>query len=205
MDLRGTARDSEMSRIWRYVLATDSGMAPCIQKGMLSLSCCKPMIRRYACLGEWVIGFVPKGKNPGRVAWVGKVKDIVPLGEYERRFRGMKDAIYRQRSRDGEILKPLRNNYHADELSRSRDRRGKNALIFDPFWYWGGDGIPAPDEIADLAHYYVGQSAKNSSPAKIELLEAWARSIALPGVHGKPRNTQRPSNKKRRRRLGVCA
>jgi len=196
-----------MNRIWRYVLATDSGMAPCIEKGMLSLSCCKPMIRKYARPGEWVVGFVPKSIGRGRVAWVGQIADIVPLDKYERRFPGRQDAIYGLRaSAPGEpkVMVPLREDYHADERSRRRDLNGRNALIFGPFWYWGGVGISAPAEIAGSAHYYVGQSAKNSSPEKIEALEAWARSKAEPGVHGSPRDRRPMPPAKRRRCTDIC-
>jgi hypothetical protein len=83
----------------------------------------------------------------------GRVSEVIPLGEHERRFSGRRDAIYRlANAADGEdeILVPLRKDYHADELSRSRDRSGKNALVFDPFWYWGGVGIAAPEEIFDM-------------------------------------------------------
>ena len=183
--------NSGMSRIWRCVLATDNGMAPCVEQGILSLSCCKPVIRKSARPGEWVVGFVPKGKGRGRVAWAGQIAEIVPLGDYEKRFTGRPDAIYRlahSTSDDQEVLVPLRDDYHNDDLSRSRDLRGKNALIFDPFWYWGGFGITAPEEIANLAHYYVGQSTKNSSPERIGILEAWLRSKAEPGIHGEPRD-----------------
>jgi hypothetical protein len=181
-----------MSRIWRYVLAADNGMAPCVQYGMLSLACCKPMIRRNASVGDWVIGFVPKGLRRGHVAWAGRVSEVIPLGEYEKRFSGRRDAIYRladDANGQHETLVPLRDDYHADDLSRSRDRSGKNALVFDPFWYWGGVGIVAPEEISDLAHYYVGQSAKNSSPERIATLKAWLGSVSEPGIHGEPRGS----------------
>jgi putative DNA base modification enzyme with NMAD domain len=189
-------RDPEMSRIWRYVLATDNGMAPCAEQGILSLCLCKPMIRRSAGVGEWVVGFVPRRINGGRVhvAWAGQIAESVSMGDYEKRFPGRRDAIYRLvESKWGEpdILVPLRDDYHADERNRSRDRKGKNVLIFRAFWYWGSVGINAPDEIVDLAHYYVGQSTKNSSPEKIARLEAWLRSVAEPGIHGEPRDQLR--------------
>lgn len=194
MGQRSAARDTSMSRIWRYVLAVDSGMAPCVQDRILTLTCCKPFIRKYAKEGDWVVGFVPKGLKRGHVAWVGKIAESVPLGEYERRFRGRKDAIYRLRK--GELV-PLRDDYHAGSRARARDLWGENALIFEPFWYWGGHGQSAPPDIADLAHYYVGQSAKNSSPEKIARLEQWARGVARPGTHGEPRT---PEDRERTRK-----
>jgi hypothetical protein len=49
-------------------------------------------------------------------------------------------------------------------------------------------GARAPDEIADLAHYYIGQSTRSSSPERVAALERWLRSKAEPGVHGEPRH-----------------
>lgn len=174
-----------MSRIWRYVLAHDTGMAPCLEGGTLTLACCKPDIRRSARRGEWVIGFAPKATGHGRVAWVGQVAEVLPLGEYEARFRGRRDALYRSDGDDR--LVPVQEIYHADQRSRQRDLRGRNALIFNPFWYWGRNTIAAPDAIASMAHYYVGQSARGSTPDRIACLEAWTRSAAHPGIHGDPR------------------
>jgi hypothetical protein len=174
-----------MSRIWRYVLAHDTGMAPCVDDGVLTLTCCKPMIRKNGRRGEWVIGFVPTRAGRGRVAWVGQIADVLHLGEYEARFGGRQDALYRLDgyTEDGtERLIPLRDDYHADADSQRRDWRGKHALIFEPFWYWGRNAIAAPDDIADLAHYHVGQSTKRSSPDRIARLEAWVRLMAEPGV-----------------------
>lgn len=181
-----------MNRIWRYVLATDAGMAPCVDNNMLTLSCCKPMIRKHAIPGDWVIAVAPKQCGIGRVAYVGHISEILSLGEYERRFRGRRDAIYRAKpGAMGEELVALRKDYHEDERSRARDRGGKNALIFDPFWYWGGTGIPARGEIADLAHYFVGQTTKRSTDETIAQLKEWVHMVSKPGIHGRPRTPLR--------------
>ncbi|PRZ53019.1 hypothetical protein BX589_112192 [Paraburkholderia fungorum] len=178
-----------MSRVWRYVLRTDNGMAPCSEDGMLTLTCCKPIIRRYAKVGEWVVAFEPTALG-GKVAYAGQVSAVLPLGDYEKRYRGRRDAIYRlEVLADGQTsLTPLLPEYHREADSRARDRSGVNGLIFGPFWYWGRDAVEAPGEIADLAYHHVGQSTKASSPAKIVLLEDWLYSMGRPGVHGSPRD-----------------
>jgi hypothetical protein len=125
------------------------------------------------------------------VAWVGQVSDIMTLGEYGSRFSGRTDALYRLEghAEDGsEVLRHVSGKDHARPESHKRDRRGKNALIFDSFWYWGQNAVAAPPDIADLAHYHVGQSTRNSSPERIVRLESWIRSVAQPGVYGKPRD-----------------
>ncbi len=181
-----------MKRIWRYVLAADNGMAPCIDDGMLSLCCCKPVIRRNANEGDWVVGFLPKRFGRGLVAWAGCISEVLSLGEYQQRFSARCDAIYQldENSPLGpiETLIPLRDDYHADPKSRQRDWRGKNALLFEPFWYFGGRGVEAPPEIADLAHYFVGQSATRSSPENVETLVSWLSSLCSSGVNGTPRD-----------------
>jgi hypothetical protein len=66
---------------------------------------------------------------------------------------------------------------------------GLNCRIFDPFWHWGGCGVPAQEAIVDLAHYFIGQSTTKSTPERSALLinqvEAkTSRSVAemrLPG------------------------
>ena len=185
-----------MSRIWRYVLANDNGMAPCPQGGVLSLACCKPQIRRAAQPGDWVIGFLPKnkGRDQGKVAWAGRVAEVLPLGGYQVRFPARFDAIYRKTAESwegNEVLEPLRDDYHEDQRSRSRDLGGKNALVFDPFWYWGAAAVTAPEFVADLAHYYVGQSTTNSTPARVAALVSWLWSMGDPGIHGEPRDERR--------------
>jgi hypothetical protein len=186
-----------MSRIWRYVLAADNGMAPCLQDGLLSLSCCKPLIRRSAQPGDWVIGYLPKGLKRGlgpHVAWAGKVAGVMSLGDYQIRYPHRYDAIYRRtgHSWEGhELLAPLRDDYHEDERSRVRDRSGRNALLFEPYWYWGEDAVTAPEIVAEMAHYYVGQSAKGSTPERVQALESWLRATDSPGGHGSPRDPRR--------------
>jgi hypothetical protein len=178
-----------MSRVWRYVLRTDNGMVPCSEDGMLTLTCCKPIIRRYAKVGEWVVAFEPTALG-GKVAYAGQVSAVLPLGDYEKRYRGRRDAVYRAEVlADGQTaFISLLPEYHSEEGSRARDCNGVNGLVFDPFWYWGRNAVEAPGEIADLAYHYVGQSTKNSSPTKIALLDEWLRSTGRPGVHGTPRD-----------------
>jgi hypothetical protein len=149
-----------MNRIWRYSLVADNGMAPCVEQGILTLCLCKPVIRKSACVGEWVVGFVPKRINDGRVhvCWAGRIAGILPMGDYEKQFLDRQDAIYKLTASGWEFL---RDDYH--EEIRDRDLNGKNALVFEPFWYWGGVGITAPNDIANLAHYHVGQTANRLS------------------------------------------
>jgi hypothetical protein len=184
-----------MTRIWRYVLAADNGMAPCAQDGVLTLTCCKPLIRREAAVGDYVMGFLPKRFGRGRLAYVGRIASRLPLADYQRRSPDRYDAIYRGVLGPGgqETLEPLRQDYHPDMASRHRDASGVHSLRFDPYWYWGGVGVLLPEDLADMAHYYVGQSARGSTPERVEALQAWLAEMGPPGTWGSSREAPKTS------------
>ena len=46
-----------MARIYLYKLTTDTGQAPCVQDGLLTLAICKPMLRASARAGDLILGF----------------------------------------------------------------------------------------------------------------------------------------------------
>jgi hypothetical protein len=93
-----------------------------------------------------VIAFFPKS-TPGQIAWVDWVADDIPLEDYERKYTGRRDAIYRSSGRaadGGDILQPLRDGYNVNR--RQADLRGKNVPVFSPFWYLGGSGVATPED-----------------------------------------------------------
>ena len=53
-----------VSRIYLYKLTTDSGGAPCIQDGLMTLAICKPMIRTTAQVEDLVFGFAANRMDP---------------------------------------------------------------------------------------------------------------------------------------------
>jgi hypothetical protein len=161
------------------------------------LCICKPFIRLGAKVGDWVIGFMPKRFGP-RVVWAGRVSEILPMGQYRTRFPRRPDAIYRllKVTPDGrEVLEHIGTGRHADQKSQETDKRGKNALIFREFWYWGGDAPPAPARIARLAYYRQGQTTRGAGPKEVEYLEEWL-SGRPSGIQGSPRDAaKRPSKR----------
>lgn len=54
-------------KLYSYVLREDTGFAPNPYHGFCTLACCKPLIRRRAEIGDWVIatGSNAKGKRRG--------------------------------------------------------------------------------------------------------------------------------------------
>lgn len=181
-----------MPRIWRYVLAHDSGRAPCLDNRMLTLCCCKPRIRANARVGDWVVGFTPKRQGVGLVAWAGRVSDVIPMGAYGEQHPERQDAIYRTRALGGdgrELLCHIGGDYHNTPKAISTDASGVNSLLFSPFWYFGENARALPEHLLCLTHYFIGQTTRGSSPELAAALENWLRQRPA-GVWGRPRNLE---------------
>lgn len=179
-----------MARIWRYVLAHDGGRAPCIDGAMLTLCCCKPIIRKNAEVGDWVVGLAPKRFGTGLVAWAGRVSRVMPMGAYAEQYPDRQDAIYRVTAiaADGnEMLDHVGGHYHNIAKQRSTDASGLHCLIFSPFWYFGHQARTLPMNLLGLTHYHVGQTAQGSNPGLEQQLKAWLEQWPA-GVSGRPRD-----------------
>ena len=172
-------------RIYRYILTSDTGMAPSIDNGLVSLATCKPVIRRCAVPGNWVIGFLSSPAPTGMVAWAGRVSQSLSLGEYEREFQGRSDAVYRQRS-DG-TFRRLRKDYHAEPGQMEKDISGP-ALLFNraSTWYFGDHPQMLPDSLSHLAARGQGHRVNGVGPDDPARLLTWLKSLGPPGVHGEP-------------------
>jgi hypothetical protein len=90
-------KDEDMEKFYFYKMTTDSGGAPCVENGMLSLAICKPSIRRTARDGNIIIGF--GGKKLGeKLIYVAKISKVVVTGDYYRdnaSYTNRQDCIYR--------------------------------------------------------------------------------------------------------------
>lgn len=176
-----------MTRILRYILQHDSGMAPCIDGGLVSLATCKPKIRASAKRGEWVIGFRPSPAPRGLVVWAGRVACSVAVGEYECQHRGRKDAVYLLKP-DGQY-KRLNPYYHQTPDQFRKDTTAP-VLIFNKLatWYFGREPHMMPDHLMHLAAGGRGHRVNGVNEGDAAALESWLASIALPDIHGKPRD-----------------
>lgn len=80
-------------RLFSYVLSVDDGAAPNPFWGYCTLAICKPVIRRVAHVGDWVIGIGPAGKSArGKLIYAMRVDEVLPLDAYftEPRFQEKK-------------------------------------------------------------------------------------------------------------------
>src|SRR5258707_15697249 len=89
-----------MPKIYFYKLTVDDGGAPCVEKGLLSLAICKPMIRRTADKENIVIGFAANSLHAdNRLIYVARVNQKLGNGDYYRssKYRARGDHIYEWR------------------------------------------------------------------------------------------------------------
>lgn len=185
-----------MTRIMRYILPHDTGMAPCIDDGLVSLATCKPVIRRTALRGDWVLGFRPSPAPHGLLIWAAQVAEVVPIEAYEPRFRGRMDAVYRPDGSGG--FKRLRPEYHPTAAQLHKDVSAP-VLVFKPqsTWYFGSDPKMLPEQLLHLSARGVGHRVNGVREGDAVTLERWLRENWQPGVQGPPHDPAPPASSMR--------
>ncbi|HBH28492.1 MAG: hypothetical protein N839_0010695 [Desulfofustis sp. PB-SRB1] len=161
-------------RLHSYVVAHDTGFAPNPFWGFCTLATCKPVIRRTATIGDWVVGISPKRRG-NRVVFAMLVDEILDYVSYYRDHRfACKIPVY---SKNGviwkagdNIYKPLANgtfrqlrSMHSrgereNPQTKAHDLSGENILIAKKFHYFGASGPELPLHLTALK---VGRAHKN--------------------------------------------
>ena len=94
-----------MIKLFTYIIAHDTGFAPCYDNGIFSLACCKPRIRRsvYREIDKydsvWICGVKRKEKKPF-IVYLAKIDKAVLLYEYysNNEYLKRRDCVYRNLS-----------------------------------------------------------------------------------------------------------
>jgi hypothetical protein len=196
-------------RLHSYVVARDYGFAPNPFYGFCTLATCKPIIRRTAAIGDWVIGTGSKSRGrEGQLVYVMRVDDILTYDDYWRdprflrkrpNFKGSKkqafgDNIYHRDMASGSWKQENSHHSLADGRPNPRnianDTQTPNVLVGDEYAYWGGDGPKIPTEFRNFGGYdlcQAGRGHKNNFPGDlVSAFVSWFRSLGEQGVIGKP-------------------
>ena len=174
-----------MTRIYRYILATDNGMAPCSDDGVLTLATCKPRIRANASIGDWVAGFMPGSSHRGELVWAGRIGQNTSTGDYHLANPTRSDAVYRQTANG---FDSLRKGYHCDPRQKDRDTVNP-VLVFlaGQSWYFGSQPRQLPDSLMHLAADVRDYRFNPRQDGDLSAWEAWL-ATEPPGIHGSPRD-----------------
>jgi hypothetical protein len=129
--------------IYFYKMTTDNGGAPCVHKSVLSLSICKPKIRRTAKVGDLVFGFGGKELEE-RLIYAAFVTKKLEGGAYykERRYCKRPDCIYRSVRGRAKIKTNAQFHSEGEQLNKDVGKLFKKAdvLLSKDFRYLGAKG-----------------------------------------------------------------
>ena len=195
-----------MPTLYSYVLRYDTGLAPNPFFGTCSLVVCKPVVRRSASVGDWVVGLCSADQRrsafgdagvPG-VVYAMEVTEKVRMEEYDALTRSVLpgkipdpsspdparragDSLY-DYSRRGEHGEwpALRPGLH-DEAHRARDLGGQYALLSERFYYFGREPRQLPDHLSGVALYESGSHLRQGH-LTLDLLgpfRSWIEGLGL--------------------------
>ena len=192
-------------RLYSYTLAVDDGAAPNPYGDSLTLTICKPGIRRTSRVGDWIVGLgptsAPDGSDRSRdVLYAMRVGKKVPLGEYhaycakhmpekiphwsadEPFERQVGDAIYVPDPKADRGLRQLPGVHNVQ--NRDTDIDGEFALLADEFYYFGDNpGAPAlPSAFDCIRHPYQGYKVHANESVKASVVEWIGRGVDLRGI-----------------------
>ncbi len=145
-----------MAFIYVYRLVVDSGFAPCVDNGLLTLACCKggKIINKNPCATGyrfWIGSNRDKdykkediyllGTFHDKFLYIAKVTQVLTMDEYySSKSKGRLDDIYSLK--DNRLVRNKKlaaECVHTDENQIKKDLAGKYVILSDDFIYLGRD------------------------------------------------------------------
>jgi hypothetical protein len=185
-------------KLFSYIITEDTGFSPNPFWGYCTLADCKPVIRRTANKGDWIVGLSSKSAGH-KIVYAMEVQEILTYDEYYRDVRFQAkipdfnkeylvykcgDNIYKPMSTGGYLqLQSMHSNGEKENLiTKQHDISGKNVLISKKFCYFGADALELCDELHLLK---VARGHKNRFPPEIisyflELISKEKRGLHAP-------------------------
>lgn len=209
-----------MSRsLFSYVVRYDSGFAPNPFYGFCTLATCKPLIRKTANIGDWVVGTASAGapvNRGGHLVYAMRVDETVTTEDYwnDPRFEDKKPNQYsswKAASGDNIYFPSAGGNwgqlhsYHSTEdgAQRSdhtaRDTGVPRILVSQNFVYFGGEGPKLPARFLEGGEMNLMRARRNYQREQdeevISSFEDWLSSLDQSGFRGKPWDWVKRRNK----------
>ncbi|HEY5747229.1 MAG TPA: hypothetical protein VIU12_14200 [Chryseolinea sp.] len=190
-------------KLYSYCIPIDDGAAPNPYWGVCTLTICKPVIRRVAEKGDWIIGVGSKnvgGKNfSDKLVYAMKVTDKMSLRKYDKycksilpnKIPDINNEDYRRRV--GDCIYDYTDGY--DHTLRpsvhgkgnvERDLRGINALLSEEFYYFGDHAEDIPKEFSILVRQGQGHQSTRNQFIKDEFVLWIASSFEKNKIYGNP-------------------
>jgi len=142
-------------KLYSYIIANDTGFSPNPFWGFCTLADCKPVIRRTADKGDWIVGLSSKA-TCNKIVYAMEVTEILSFSDYYKDKRFIKKIPDFEKNtvihKSGDnIYEPLSNgnfkqkrSMHSKNKSETEnpatkrsDLSGKNVLNSTNFYYFG--------------------------------------------------------------------
>jgi len=193
-------------RLFSYCIPIDDGAAPNPFWGECTLVICKPVIRRVAQVGDWVVGIGSKnvrGKNySGKLVYAMLVTGKKSLLKYDshcqkvlpNKIPDVSSGDYRRNVGDciydfsvGEYPRQ-REGVH-DQENVSTDLAGQYALLSEHFYYFGDAAVMLPPEFKILARNIRGHRSTLNESIKKSFVEWLSSKFERNKLYGEPQVT----------------
>ena len=184
-------------KLHSYVVKIDDGFAPNPFYGYCTLATCKPRIRCYAEVGDWILGTGSKRKNrQGSLVYAMRVTEKMTYNSYwnDPRFENKRPSLFQsvRRSRGDNIYhkSPGSNEWIQEDSCHSnkngtanqkhidRDTGSDNVLISDEFLYQGGGPkvlVPIFNKVT-VCHSGIGHTSKFDEVTVREFVD-WIKAL----------------------------
>ncbi|OPY60053.1 MAG: hypothetical protein A4E56_02938 [Pelotomaculum sp. PtaU1.Bin065] len=191
-------------KIYVYTLVHDAGFAPNPYHGYCTLACCKPIIRKIAEVGDWIVGITPRAHG-SRLVYAMNVNETLPFEKYwvDPRFIDKKpkwksedpvqrsgDNIYKYSGHAKFTQLPSRHwdsKCNQPDLNQMKiDLSGKYVLISKKYSYFGQNTQPIPANLLSIMRPARGHRV-NFKPEHHQLILDYLESLPL-GIHGYPQD-----------------
>lgn len=193
-------------KINSYVVDRDYGFAPNPFYGYCTLATCKPVIRRCAQIGEWVVGTGTRILNREKCKYLMffmEITEAMSFTDYwnDARFflkrpdlkgsrkRSYGDNIYRFDSSDEQWRQINSHHSHDDGTPNVRnivhDTQTDRVLVSNRFAYWGGAGPIIPEALKSICKIGPGHKNHFSEDLVTQFVD-WIGSIPDRGYCGRP-------------------
>lgn len=200
------------NRLFTYIITHDTGFAPNVDGGFLTLATCKPKIRSVIKENDMVVGFTPKAEG-NFIIFIAYADEVITWAEYIERCTSNYKGIYgvkipKTKQDLGDCiwktaLEPHDPypNFAEHECGNFQDDvvNGKNVLISNRFVYLGTESkynkIYLDGIIKNIIPYYGHQSNSNT-PYKtgfLNYVNGKLEEIGIKdfGVYGHPSDTKK--------------
>ncbi|MBI1881291.1 MAG: hypothetical protein HYR94_24180 [Chloroflexi bacterium] len=190
-------------KLYSYCVRNDAGAAPNPFWGICTLVICKPVIRRSAQVGDWIVGLGSVNSSIGdvsdKVVYAMKVTSKMTMEEYDqfcqeeypKKLPNWRGRDYRLRVGDcvydfshGHPPK-LRLSVH-NEGNRKRDLGGLYALLSTHFYYFGDKPVELPAHLQSIIKQGQGHKSDANDPYVEQFVEWIEAKFKANTLYGEP-------------------